>query len=202
MQHQPTLCRSARDALRSATDAIHQRLHQHPLLRRLADGSISRCDYVALLHRFLTFHEVVEDRLSRGPDLADYGIDLVERRRSPLLLGDLAALGAPAAMAAAPVGQSWSAPGSAAALGCLYVSEGSRLGGLSLARALDGLLAPGSVAGRSFLLGYGPRHGAMWRDLCDAIERIGAPGEGRDTMISAAVETFGLFEICVGAPTT
>ncbi len=200
VQKQPMPDRSARDGLRRATDVIHQRLHQHPMLRRLAEGSISRSDYIALLHRFLMFHEAVEDRLHRGPDLSEHGIDVAERRRSPLLHNDLADLGAPAMIAPSPVHQFLLVPGSAAAaIGYLYVSEGSRLGGLGLARSLDGLLAPGSTVGRSFLVGYGPRHGAMWRDLCDAIERMGAADEDRDTMISAAMGAFALFEACIEA---
>lgn len=170
------------------------------MLQRLADGSISRRDYVALLHRFLTFHDAIEDRLIRGPDLTQHGINLAERHRSPLLRSDLAALGAPTMIARPTAIQSLLVPKSAAAaIGYLYVSEGSRLGGLALARALDGLLAPGSMAGRSFLMGYGQRHGAMWRDLCNAIERMGAADEGRDTMISAAVGAFILFETCIQA---
>lgn len=191
--------RSVRDALRLATDAIHQRLHRHPVLQRLADGSISRSDYVALLRRFLVFHELIEESLRGGPDLATHDIDLAERCRSPLLRRDLTALGAPA-MTAPPALQGPRIPGSAAAaLGYLYVSEGSRLGGLALARSLDGLLAPGSAAGRSFLLGYGPRHGAMWRALCDAIEGLGAADESRDAVVSAALEAFILFEACIEA---
>jgi heme oxygenase len=203
MTQQPALRRLARDALRGATDAIHQRLHRHALLQRLADGSISRSGYIALLNHFLAFHATIEDRLGRGPDLAEHGIDLAERRRSPLLLSDLALLGAPATIAPPPVLRTLPVPGSAAAaIGYLYVSEGSRMGGLALARSLDGLLAPGSVAGRSFLLGYGPRHGAMWRDLCDTIERVGAADECRGAMISAALRAFSVFESCIEARST
>ena len=191
--------RSVRDALRLATDAIHQRLHRHPVLQRLADGSISRSDYVALLRRFLVFHELIEESLRGGPDLATHDIDLAERCRSPLLRRDLTALGAPA-MTAPPALQGPRKPGSAAAaLGYLYVSEGSRLGGLALARSLDGLLGSGTVAGRSFLLGYGPRHGAMWRALIESIEVQGIADEGRDAMVSASVAAFMLFETCVDA---
>lgn len=189
---------SVRDALRIATDPIHQRLHRHPVLQRLAEGSISHAEYVALLRQFLVFHVLIEDGLRRGPDLAAHDINLAERCRSPLLRQDLAACGAPVAMAPPVTRRGRCIPGSAAAaLGYLYVSEGSRLGGLALARSLDGLLAPGSVAGRSFLLGYGPRHGAMWRGLCDAIETLGAADESRNAMVSAAIEAFTLFESCV-----
>jgi heme oxygenase len=187
-----------REALRHATDATHQRLHGHRLLARLADGTISRPDYALLLRQSLAFHAVLEDRLERGPALDLQGIDLVARSRSSLLQEDLAALGVAVPPVAPPAPRELAVPGSAAAaLGYLYVSEGSRMGGLAMARSLDGLLGPGSPAGRRFLLGYGPTHGAQWRALCDAIEAEGHAPESRDAMLAAAVEAFLLFEACM-----
>ncbi|WP_431281964.1 biliverdin-producing heme oxygenase [Humitalea sp. 24SJ18S-53] len=190
---------SVRDALRQATGTIHERLHQLPALRRLAGGSMSRGDYIALLRQFLAFHFVIEDRLAQGPTLSVHGIDIAERRRSGALLADLEALDAPATLPQPPAFCDLPIPPSAAAaMGYLYVSEGSRLGGLALARSLDGLLPPGDVAGRRFLLGYGPQHGRMWRALCDAIETLGAADDARSAMIAAAVEAFIVFERHVG----
>ena len=86
------------------------------------------------------------------------------------------------------------APRSAAqALGCLYVIEGSTLGGRELARRLDHLLPPGSDAGRRFLLGHGPRHGTMWREFCAALEQCGDTPEGRAEMTGAALAAFAVF---------
>ena len=99
------------------------------------------------------------ERWRGAPSLRPFGIDLAARRRSALLLDDLAFLGAPAApLPAPPVLPALRS--AAQALGCLYVTEGSTLGGRELARRLDHLLPPGSDAGRRFLLGHGARHGA------------------------------------------
>ncbi|MEO3471022.1 biliverdin-producing heme oxygenase [Roseomonas sp. CAU 1739] len=190
----------ARDALRHATGAIHERLHRIPALRRLAGGSISRSDYILLLRRLLAFHLVIEDRLARGPALVVHGIDCAERRRSGQLLDDLDALGAPAGtLPPLSLGDLPIPTSAGAAIGYLYVSEGSRLGGLALSRCLDGVLPPGGAGGRSFLLGYGAHHGRMWRALCNAIESLGATDEARSAMVAAAMEAFLVFERLVGA---
>lgn len=182
----------ARMALRAATAAAHVRLHHLPVLAPLAAGTITRPAYAALLRRMLEFHLGVERCVAAGPSVRGVGVDIVERRRSPLLLADLATLGVAAGGDAAPA---LPVPGSAAGvLGCLYVVEGSTLGGRELARRLDHLLPPGSVDGRAFLLGYGAGHGAMWRAFCAALEAGGTDAGRRADMVAAALATFAAFE--------
>ncbi|WP_431272010.1 biliverdin-producing heme oxygenase [Dankookia sp. P2] len=125
------------------------------------------------------------------PCLAPWGIDVAERRRAWMIEADLRALGAPAGPPAlAPLPPLGSA---ARALGCLYVTEGSTLGGRQLARALDGLLPPGPE-GRRFLLGHAEAHAAMWRACCQALEACGADPARRAAMLAAATATFAAFE--------
>jgi heme oxygenase len=181
---------SARDALRAATGAVHERLHGLKGFARLAEGRIGLAEYRALLARLHGFHAALEAALAAGPGVSAWGIDLVERRRSPLLAADRAALGDEAPPDPAPI----PAPDSAAAaMGWLYVSEGSTLGGLHLARALDPLLGE-ATEGRRFLLGHGARHGAMWRECCAAIEACGAEPGRRAAMVAGAVTGFLAFE--------
>ena len=188
---------TARAALREATDPVHARLHGLPALQALAEGRLDRAGYAALLRRLLGFHRAAEAALDRAPSLAPWGIDLPGRRRAWLIEADLAALGAPAAPPAlAPLPPLDTA---ARALGCLYVTEGSTLGGRQLARALDGLLPPGP-AGRRFLLGHGAAHAAMWRSCCQALEACGADPARRAEMLAAAEATFAAFEAWFALP--
>lgn len=181
---------TARQALRQATDAAHERLHHLPGFDRLAAGSIGRAEYVALLRRLLGFHGAVETAMAAAPSLLPFGIAIEDRRRAPLLEADLSALGAEPDAAPPPLAPPASA---AAAMGWLYVVEGSTLGGRHLARGLDALLGE-EVAGRRFLLGHGARHGAMWRACCDAIEQCGAAPGGLAAMIDGANDAFRHFE--------
>lgn len=180
---------NARLVLREATAAAHERLHGIPVFLALAEGRLDRPAYAGLLRRLLGFHAAVEAALAAAPPLARYGIDLAARRRAPLLQADLAHLGLPAEAPLAPVP---AFPGAAEALGALYVTEGSTLGGRQLARGLDHLLPAGE--GRGFLLGHGARHGAMWAACCAAIEACGAEPGGLAGMRSGAAETFAAFE--------
>jgi heme oxygenase len=180
----------ARATLRAATADAHLRLHAIPAFETLAEGRITRPAYAALLLRKLGFHAALEARLAEVPALAGFGIDLAARRRTHLLRADLAWLGAEAETPWTPL-----VPfdGAAAALGGLYVAEGSTLGGRHLALALDGILPPG-LEGRRFLLGHGERHGEMWRSCCAAIERCGTAPEARAAMVRGALVTFAAFE--------
>lgn len=186
----------AREALRAATEAAHLRLHAIPVFHALAEGRLSRAAYAALLRRKLGFHAALEARLAEAPSLAVFGLDVAARRRTHLLRADLAWLGAAAEAPLAPLPCFATAE---AALGGLYVAEGSTLGGLQLARALDAILPPGQQ-GRRFLLGHGAQHGAMWRACCAAIEVAGAAAAPRAAMIGGALATFAAFEAWFAAP--
>lgn len=169
---------------------MHERLHGVPAFARLASGRMTRDEYRALLARLHGFHQALEAALAAAPSLSPWGIDLAERRRSPLLAADRAALGDTAPPLPAPIPPAASA---ATAMGWLYVSEGSTLGGRHLARALDPLLGQ-ARAGRYFLLGHGERHGVLWRECCEAIEACGADPRQRQAMVSGALDGFHRFE--------
>jgi heme oxygenase (biliverdin-IX-beta and delta-forming) len=182
---------TSRAALREATAAAHERLHHIPAFQDLAEGRLDRPGYAVLLARLLGFHAAAEAGLAAAPPLGRYGIDLAARRRAPLLRADLAHLGATAEPPRAPIPAFATA---AEALGALYVTEGSTLGGRMLARGLDHLLPPGTAAGRAFLLGHGARHGAMWAACCAAIEACGAEPGGLAGLRDGASRTFAAFE--------
>lgn len=186
------LASPARLALRTATAAVHERLHHLPVFAALAAGRIDRADYAALLGRLWGFHDPMEAAVARaGPP----GVTPVQWRRAHLLRSDLTALGlSDVAVDRLPLHDApterWSP---AHAMGALYVIEGSTLGGRILARKLDHLLA-GGTAGREFLLaGTGDDH-VRWRDLGLALDGCGASPGPRAEMIAAADDTFRRFE--------
>jgi heme oxygenase len=187
------LALSARDALRTATAAAHERLHHVPVFVALAEGRLTRGEYAALLGRLHGFHAAMEAGVAEVRGLEAFGLDPAERRRAWLLREDLAVLGAevPGEMAVLPAFGS-----AAAAMGGLYVTEGATLGGKMLARGLDGLLQ--GSAGRRFLLGHGAGHGEMWRGFCEALERCGAEPARRAEMLCAANACFAAFEAWFG----
>ncbi|MCI9882950.1 biliverdin-producing heme oxygenase, partial [Methylobacterium goesingense] len=118
--------RSIVAALRSATGGDHDRVDA-----AYGDFDLAAPDsYRAFLHAHARARPAAEDALAAVPGLPHF------RPRTPLLAADLGALDE-----AMPPPLPFALPaGDAAAWGALYVVEGSRLGGIMLARTVpDGL---------------------------------------------------------------
>ena len=80
----------------------------------------------------------------------------------------------------------------AAALGSLYVVEGSRLGGRLIARHVEAVLGLEQGAGASY---HGAAAGAGWRTLCVHLDHALADEAALRMAIAAALDTFH----CLGA---
>ena len=185
---------SLRERLRLATSEIHARLHRHEGLGAVAAGTISRADYTKLLARLWGFHRAFATVLANPPD--GLAFDASGRARVAMIEADLMALGLDrAAIDDLPVCDFLFRPGDAGAfMGALYVVEGSTMGGAQLARAVAGALGGEGDAGRRFFLGYGARHGVMWRDFLDHLDRLGADEAQSEAALRGALATFDDFE--------
>ncbi len=153
-------------------------------------GSVrDRRDYLSLLSRLDGFHQAAELAIA-DPRWADQwaqiAIDLSRHRRAHLLKDDLEAMHAPR-------------PGPAtfegiddfpSALGCLYVVEGSALGGRVIGPAIRSAI--GDVPTR-FFDSVGRGHPSPWRSLKEALRRFGDSGDC-DAVVEGARVTFRAFE--------
>lgn len=111
------------------------------------------------------------------------------RRRMHLLAADLAVLGAsPFAVDALPSCPVPLLGNAAAALGSLYVMEGSTLGGRIIERHVERRLGFDHLSGCSYFAGYGARTGAMWRAFLARLEL--APLGDAAGIAAGAVATF------------
>lgn len=167
---------TVRSRLRAATAEAHARVD-----RAFSRFDLARRDSYA---RFLQAHAAallpLEPALDAGAAPA-LGIGWEARRRGDALRADLAALGAepPEAEDLTPITEP------AAALGTIYVLEGSRLGGSLIKRSVPNdfpaaFLAPGPADG--------------WRALLAALEDRLADAALRDEAIAAARAVFARFE--------
>jgi heme oxygenase len=181
-----------RTRLRLVTAAAHERMHSHSGFAAAAAGRISLSDYRLLLSRLFGFHRAFET--VRADSRYDDGIS--ERARSHLIAADLQSLGLDAsAILRLPLCNSLQAPANAAEqLGGLYVLEGSTLGGVQIARALQSIVPGVDGRGRRFFLGYGARHGAMWRAFVERLEGLATEPSAICYAERAAVKTFDEFE--------
>jgi heme oxygenase len=186
-----------RQRLREATAQTHERLHHHPGFSAAASGAISLPDYRRLLERLLGFHRAFEPMLSGAAARDGLDLDLARLRRSATLEADLIALGqSPSRIAELPACDRLTpARDRAEAMGALYVVEGSTLGGLHIARALEGVCARLGGAGRGYFLGYGDQHGAMWRAFLAELDAFARTDPQRAGVVRGATTAFLDFEM-------
>lgn len=186
---------SARLALKDATRDLHARVEAAvdlPAQTRTLDR------YRDLLAAFFGLHEPLEQRLA-GLPWHEAGLDLDARRKSPLLRTDLRALGVDAA-AVRPCPTLPPTGTLAAGLGCLYVLEGSTLGGQLVAREVEASLGIDARSGGAFFRSYGPDVGRMWRAFTRALDAYLVTPERQREATDAATATFEVFERWIAAP--
>lgn len=160
-------------------------------------GSVqTRQQYAQLLERLAVFYSsaqraMEDERWHSGWQLVD--IDIASHSRISLLRSDLKQLGAPE-----PGGGQSVVPidSFGAALGCLYVVEGSSLGGLSIGPAIRATL--GSVP-TSFYDGAGRGHPRAWRRVQAALAAYDLGHPDVEDVITGAELAFVRFGEIVGS---
>ncbi len=180
--------------LRRETASLHARVEA---ATGLPGSILDREQYVALLQRLHEFHAAVEARLDDPcwtEEWTRLGIRLADHRRAHLLARDLEVLGAPAPPPALGFHDIDGLPG---ALGCLYVTEGSSLGGRIIGPAIRAAI--GDVP-TGFFAGAERDHPAPWRALTAALRRFGDSGGDASGVVQGARSTFLAFERRVAGP--
>jgi heme oxygenase len=179
--------------LKSGTAEQHQSVENlMPFFRE----QFSLEDYTRTQTAFLGFFEPVESALGRAVDWSAVGIDMTTRNRAHLLRDDLIALGlSDSTIASLPRCSSLAPMGDlAGALGCLYVLEGSTLGGQVIGRELARRFGIGASTGASFFLSRGPHVGDMWRGFSFAVRQNILQLDSRQLAVEAAKQTFASLE--------
>ncbi|HEY3838485.1 MAG TPA: biliverdin-producing heme oxygenase [Bryobacteraceae bacterium] len=156
----------------------------------LTSPSLTVACYADYLEHLLPFYLNIEARLKALPGLASAVIDIAERWKSESLVADLHSLGRSGSSAANATCITPDIHTLPQAFGCLYVLEGSTLGGEILVRIVRKRLGEQVAGTTRFLDSYGPRIRSKWQCLCQAIEsRVQQPAD-RDIAIRSAQATF------------
>ena len=173
--------------LRDETSDLH---HAVELRIGLPDAVRTRGDYGRLLTRLLAVHSAIETRLDAPIWSGQWrrtGLELIDHHRAYLLREDLKNLGSASIPRPVPspelttFGQ---------ALGCLYVVEGSAVGGRILAPAIQTILGRVPTA---FLDGETRGHPHPWQAMLQALRRFEDDhGDGEEVILGARV-TFRMF---------
>ncbi len=148
----PFLERPFLERLRTATRPAHAAIEHVPALARLMAPDITLADVGAALRGLHAFHAGLDPRLAAClvdvPGAAAYH----DTTRLPALAEDLAFHGLAPGPAAPPYALP-ALPSLGHALGCLYVIEGSSLGGRVIARRLQDALGLMASQGATFFAG-------------------------------------------------
>jgi heme oxygenase len=183
-----------RDKLRSATREHHARLERG---LDIPDSIGNAGDYTRLLARMYGFYAPLEARLRSFDDaLREHGLCVQMRLKTHKLDLDLHALGwSVHAVCALPLCAELPRLATEAdALGCLYVLEGSTLGGQVIARRVRKVLQIDGDAGLAFFQAYGARTGQMWRRFVDGLNAYPATDAQLEQATRSARETFTAME--------
>lgn len=177
------------ERLRSETRALHDALEAAVDV----NAQISTLDrYREHLLRLWRIHSAIANDLA-GVDFASIGYDFDARRRLALLERDLNLLGvfddqsSQAAIAPPKL------TSIAAALGTVYVIEGSALGGRAILPDLSNMLGIDEASGAAFFTGFGREEKHFWRACVKAINAVEPDSYDADTAADAAKSTFSLF---------
>ena len=166
--------------LRAATRPAHDRLEAE---MGLVDEGLDLAAYRRRLERFHGFWQGWQPAVAVLLGDEEF---LAPRRRLHLLAADLFSLGLPPeAIATLPACPPPDLGSAAAAMGSLYVMEGSTLGGRVILRHVEAHL---DGAGCSYFTGYGNNTGMMWRSFVARLDQW--PAAEAERIVIGATATF------------
>jgi heme oxygenase (biliverdin-IX-beta and delta-forming) len=176
--------------LKQSTSAAHNALESK--LRVLLSGEITLDRYVAMQKKFYGFYSPIEARLFSIRGWDDPELKLSGRLKLSLLAGDLEFLSVkPAEIARLPLCDALPRLETVPeALGCLYVLEGSTLGGRIITALLKKVLPLDESRGCSFFNSYGNEVGRMWSSFLAILERHCEQHDDCDVIVRSACQTF------------
>lgn len=180
-------------ALKSETAQQHTALEDGlELFKRAATVE----GYLKVVEKFYTLYRPLEERLAGAADWHALGWDFADREKTGWLLADMQALGLSSVeVERLPLCEDIPVLDSlGAAVGCLYVLEGSTLGGQFISKRLQQTLAITPETGGRFFSGYGAETGAKWRRFGEWAEALAAKDPGlQPAAVATAKETFNCF---------
>jgi heme oxygenase len=175
--------------LREATQSLHDRVEATNLMGRLTRDDLTADAYAETLRILASIHQPLETALARVEGLRDVLPDLDQRFKTASIAKDLEAMGQ--RLDATPVDLGAADPRDVpAALGVLYVLEGSTMGARVIARMLKTRpFVTKDVL--HFFEHYGDQAGPSWQRLLAVLENV-TPND-HPAVIQAALGTFDVF---------
>lgn len=171
--------------LRQETGPMHRQLEQNPLSASLMRDDVSLTDYANYLARMYPVVKYCEETIF---PLVEELMNVDERRKLSHMEKDLEALGvSPVTETFAP---DYAVDNMSAALGVMYVIEGSTLGGKVILKHLAGRHPISENNYGRFMYGYGEETGKRWKDFLQVFTAYIAEHNSEAETIGAAKAMF------------
>jgi len=197
---------SLTELLKIQTDGHHQSIESVKRFGRMFSPDYTLAEYTALLQKFYGFFKPLEATFQQHPEwveglqkenfeLENFGLekfDLAERLRTALLEKDLLSLGLSSEQVSQlPLSQQLpELTSNAQMMGCLYVMEGSTLGGQGIAKKLSGALGLSTDQGLAFYTGHGAETMPKWKAFKAVLDTSFSVEDDLPAMAQTAGKTF------------
>ncbi|WP_310559128.1 biliverdin-producing heme oxygenase [Flavobacterium sp.] len=183
--------------LRSKTANSHQLIEQNNVSQSLMSQNVTTIQYAQYLSKMYSFVHGFEKIVF--PLLKNYEmLQLDDRRKSHLIEADLALLNYNGVQRHENDELfSTHYQTAAAALGGMYVLEGSTLGGQIISRHLSKILGNAVDGKTTYLTAYTFQTGSMWKNFLQLLCAEGDRHDFEEEIIASAVKTFSLLNMCL-----
>ncbi|MFK8007950.1 MAG: biliverdin-producing heme oxygenase [Saprospiraceae bacterium] len=178
--------------LKENTTSIHQQVEQDNLAKYILDHSISKDNYEKLLLQNYQFYKIIEEELILNKHhFAEAFYPFLTCSKSDALGLDLKNFGQKVSTLILP-DYNFNIQSSEEAVGALYVSEGSALGGLLIGKHLKKCPKLNFISRHNFFGNDAPIILSKWKNFKQTVEQHSATLD-KDKTLSAAIKTFQLF---------
>ncbi len=179
--------------LREQTRPQHERLESK---MEVMSDSFTLEHYRDLLGKFYGYYQPLDEKIVAAIDAENLDFDYDSRLKVPKLKEDLKHIDlSENEISNLPICDFTPEIDSAEnVFGCLYVVEGSTLGGQLISRHLANKFDLNSENGSSFFSGYGKETGKRWKEFGSFATEFAEKSENNEQIISTAVKTFETLE--------
>lgn len=179
-----------RDRLKAETRVDHEETEKSVGSDRIMSGTLTRDQYEDILLKQYMIHADLEQKLQRIKDLTEWSeLEFELRKKISLLNFDLQLLGVNPKENHS-VTFDFSPSNLAQGIGCLYVLEGSTLGGAVIKRKLESIPEIADTKALQFYGAYGENLGIMWKKFIACLDQLDAQPEIHDEVVESARQTF------------
>jgi heme oxygenase (biliverdin-IX-beta and delta-forming) len=182
------------EEIKALTSENHIRLENSQLLSAFSQQTVDRHSYGQILRMFYGYFHPLEKKINQVASIENYLPDYTSRRKSRLLLHDLQALGFSDPNQLPLCTDLPEVANEAQAFGCLYVMEGSTLGGKFIAHVLRKCLGIEASSGAAFFNGYGAETGTRWKTFQQSLLTFSEQAGQNEAIIASANQTFNKME--------